>query len=124
MLTPKKLGKNKLIMYISAIAIMLIGIGFFIYKSYSPALPEEMIIAEETPAEMEEQGDYSPDVLSEEEPGVQEKKEVSLEIKEAEIEKELLNLDLLAKAKFKKLEENKIEEEDFMVGKRNPFVPD
>ena len=138
MLTPKKIEKNKLITYISVIAIMIAGTGFFLflYKNYSLTTAKKSMTTE-APAEMNGQSIYNLDNLSkeiklEEEEAVQEKKGADSAMEELKPEKELLDLSLLADAKFKKLRENVIKEGDFKVikegdfkvGKSNPFAPD
>ncbi|MDD5290562.1 MAG: hypothetical protein PHZ04_00405 [Patescibacteria group bacterium] len=127
MLAPKKIDKNKLIAYISVIAVMIAGTGFFLYKNYS-------LTAVNKPMTMEisaEAGGQSSDSLDsllkqvslkEEGAGVAEKKETSIISKEPAKEKELLDLGLLTNTKFKKLRENTITEGGFKVGTNNPFV--
>ena len=128
MLALKKIGRNKLIIYVSVIAVMIAGAGFFLYKNYSlTAVKKPMTM--EAPAETSEQASYNLDNLSKEvklkEEGADagEKERADLAGEEPKQE-ELLDLDLLAEAKFKKLKENPIKEGGFKAGKSNPFAPD
>ena len=128
MLALKKIGRNKLIIYVSVIAVMIAGAGFFLYKNYSlTAVKKPMTM--EAPAETSEQASYNLDNLSKEvklkEEGADagEKEGADLAGEEPKQE-ELLDLDLLAETKFKKLKENPIKEGGFKAGKSNPFAPD
>ena len=128
MLALKKIGRNKLIIYVSVIAVMIAGAGFFLYKNYSlTAVKKPMTM--EAPAEMTGQGSDSLDSLlkgvnlKEEGADAGEKERADLAGEEPKQE-ELLDLDLLAEAKFKKLKENPIKEGGFKAGKSNPFAPD
>ena len=128
MLVLKKIGRNKLIIYISVIVVMIAGTGFSLYKNYFlTAVKKPMTM--EAPAETSEQASYNLDNLSKEvklkEEGADagEKERADLAGEEPKQE-ELLDLDLLAEAKFKKLKENPIKEGGFKAGKSNPFAPD
>ena len=107
MLAPKKIEKNKLIIYVSVIAIMIAGMGFFLYKNYSLTATKKTMTME-APAGM----------------AVQENKGADSAMEQPKPEEELLDLGLLADTKFKKLRESTIEEGGFKVGKSNPFAPD
>ncbi|MDD5071931.1 MAG: hypothetical protein PHQ42_04330 [Patescibacteria group bacterium] len=128
MLAPKKIEKNKLIIYIAVIAFMVMGTGFFIYKNYSLTAAKKSANIE-LPAEMDwREGDSSEGFFEETGPeeavGSGEGSGENLEIKDPDKEKELLDLGLLSEAKFKKLRENIVEEENFEAGKSNPFTSD
>jgi len=60
--------------------------------------------------------------LKEEGAGAGEKEETDLTSEEPVKEEELLDLDLLANTKFKKLKENTLEEGGSKVGTSNPFA--
>lgn len=129
MLIPKKIEKNKLILYISIIVIMLASTGFFLYKNYSLTSGSKTLVME-APAESAEESDYNLDNLIKEEPEVEKQEEIkageetSLVAEDKSQDKEVLDFNLLADSKFKKLRENVVAETDFKVGKSNPFVPD
>jgi len=129
MLVLKKIGRNKLIIYISVIVVMIAGTGFSLYKNYFLTATKKPMTME-APAEMTGQGSDSLDSLlkgvnlKEEGAGAGEKEGADLAGEELKKEKELLDLDLLAEAKFKKLKENPIKEGGFKAGKSNPFAPD
>jgi len=126
MLAPKKIEKNKLIIYVSVIIVMIAGTGFFLYKNYSSTAIKKLMTME-APAETSGQSSYSLDNLlketnlEEEGAGAGEEKGADLTGEDLKKEKKLLDLDLLANAKFKKLRENTIKEGGFEVGKSNLF---
>jgi len=128
MLVLKKIGRNKLIIYISVIVVMIAGTGFSLYKNYFLTATKKPMTME-APAEMTGQGSDSLDSLlkgvnlKEEGADAGEKERADLAGEEPKQE-ELLDLDLLAEAKFKKLKENPIKEGGFKAGKSNPFAPD
>lgn len=128
MLIPKKMEKNKVILYASIIAIMLAGIMFFLYKNYSLTSGSKTLVME-APAESAEESNYNLDNFIKEElkaekpEGAKAGEETNLVQEEKSQDKEVLDFNLLADSKFKKLRENVVAETDFKVGKSNPFVP-
>jgi len=119
MLVPKKVAKDKLILYSAMIFLFLSATGFFLYKNYTlthvkqedivvPALEENNVASEIDPLDQVSMPDNKPSVP---EP-LTETTKVSAG-----------DFGLLEDSKFKQLQENIINKIDLKLGKTNPFVP-
>jgi uncharacterized membrane-anchored protein len=130
MLIQKKIEKGKLTIYISIIIIMIMGVIFFIYKSYSLEGGGGAIIMEAPSIdESMSSGDYNLDKLSEnvsiteEEDSRSENENIISPAVEADEISDLIDLSLFSEMKFKMLKENTLKSEEYETGRSNPFAP-
>lgn len=129
MLIQKKIGREKLIIYIVIIAIMIGGIVFFVYKNYSLGKGGGAMVIE-APAEMANvnSSNYSLDNLSKNAPLTP--KEISQPANgdvispavQAKPSSDLIDLSLLSELKFKMLKGNILKPQESLLGKNNPFA--
>jgi len=114
--------KSRKIFYYIIIAIMLGGIGFFIYKN-NILNRQERSPAESSSQEAINQNIKLDDIATVEEDlsgeSLEDNQISTNEIKSED--KENINIDILVDPRYRKLKENYIKPEDFKVGNRNPF---
>lgn len=124
MLVLKGIKRNKLILYVSIIVLMVVGTSFFLYKNYTLTSTKGILIMD-IPAEMADIDSFNLDNIDinliEEDKKSKEDSDLSFEKKSTK--KKIIDLSLLDNPKFKNLKETFVETINFDIGKRNPFEP-
>ena len=112
MLKIRKINKKKLAINIVIMTIMFGGTGFFIYKNYALTSHKQYVKQDEI-FDLESFLDLEPKIEA----------RINDEGEKAELNEEILDMNIFDDPKFKALKDNSIEWEEVEAGRENPFEP-